>query len=147
MGTRRKPDFAKGANDMAGYTIVNLKEVEDRAPKFGTSPDLEARFATVPLGLRNSGISYQRFAPNFRMPFGHKHKSQEELYIVLSGSARVNIDGEVVELGALDAIRVDSEQMRGFEGGPEGAEILAFGAPKAGDSPGEDAEVTPNWWT
>jgi hypothetical protein len=30
-------------------TIVNLKEVEDQAPKFGLSPNVESRFATVPL--------------------------------------------------------------------------------------------------
>ena len=34
---------------MAGYTKQNLKEVEDQAPKFGLSPDLEARFARVAL--------------------------------------------------------------------------------------------------
>ena len=32
---------------MSGYTIVNLKEVEDQAPNFGLAPDFEARFARV----------------------------------------------------------------------------------------------------
>jgi mannose-6-phosphate isomerase-like protein (cupin superfamily) len=131
---------------MAGYTIVNLKEVEDRAPKFGFSPDLEARFATVPLELERSGVSYQRFAPNFRLPFGHRHKAQEELYVVVDGSARVKIDDDVVEIGRWDAVRVDNEKIRCFEAGPQGVEILAFGAPHAGSSPGDDAEITPNWW-
>ena len=131
---------------MAGYTKVNLKEVEDQAPKFGFAPNLEARFATVPLELQESGVSYQKFAPNFRLPFGHKHKSQEELYVIVSGSVRAKIDEEVVELGQWDALRIESEQMRGFEAGPDGAEIVAFGAPNAGDSPADDAEMTPNWW-
>jgi mannose-6-phosphate isomerase-like protein (cupin superfamily) len=131
---------------MAGYTIVNLKEVEDQAPKFGMAPNLEARFATVPLELRESGVSYQRLAPNFRLPFGHKHKSQEELYVLLSGSAKAKIDDEVVDLEPLDAVRVDNEQMRGFEAGPEGAEMLAFGAPNTGPSPADDVEMTPGWW-
>ena len=74
---------------MAGYTVVNLKrEVEDQAPKFGWAPNIEARFAAGPLELENSGVSYQRLAPNFRFPFGHKHKVQEELYVILRGSAR-----------------------------------------------------------
>jgi mannose-6-phosphate isomerase-like protein (cupin superfamily) len=132
---------------MAGYKIVNLKEVEDRAPNFGMSPGLEARFGTVPLELQQSGVSYQRFAPNFRMPFGHKHKSQEELYVIVSGSARAKIDDEVVELGPMDAVRIDNEKMRGFEAGPDGAELLAFGAPNAGDSPADDVELTPDWWS
>jgi mannose-6-phosphate isomerase-like protein (cupin superfamily) len=131
---------------MAGYTMVNLKEVEDQAPRFGFAPELEARFATTPLALENSGISYQRLAPNFRIPFGHKHKLQEELYVLVSGSARVKIDDEIVELGPWDAVRVEHDSMRTFEAGPEGAEILAYGAPNSGPSPGDDTEMTPNWW-
>lgn len=68
---------------MAGYTIVNLKDVEDQAPKFGFAPNLEARFASTPLELEKSGVSYQRLAPNFRAPFSHRHKVQEEVYVVV----------------------------------------------------------------
>ena len=51
---------------MDGFTIVNLKEVEDLAPKFGFSPGLESRFARGALELENSGISYFKIAPGFR---------------------------------------------------------------------------------
>jgi mannose-6-phosphate isomerase-like protein (cupin superfamily) len=129
---------------VAEYTVRNLKEVEDQAPKFGFAPSLEARFATVPLEFEQAGVSYQRLAPGFRMPFGHKHKEQEEVYVLVSGSARVKLDEEVVELRQWDAVRVPKETMRNFEAGPEGAEIIAFGAPHTG--PG-DAEMTPGWWT
>jgi mannose-6-phosphate isomerase-like protein (cupin superfamily) len=143
----RRVNALKETGPVAGYTIVNLKEVEDQAPKFGFSPNLEARFATAPLELEKSGISYQRLAPNFRVPFGHKQKDQEELYVMLSGSGRVKLDDEVVALKTWDALRVPAEIMRCFEAGPEGAEILAFGAPNTGSSPAGDAEMTPNWWT
>lgn len=42
---------------MANYTRVNLKEVEDQAPKFGLAPNIEARFAREPLELQKSGMS------------------------------------------------------------------------------------------
>ncbi|MBA2564163.1 MAG: hypothetical protein H0V09_01915 [Gemmatimonadetes bacterium] len=132
---------------MAGFTIVNLKQVEDQAPKFGLAPSLEARFATVPLGLEKSGVSYQRLAPNFRVPFGHRHKLQEEIYVVLSGSARAKLDDEIVELRAWDAIRVSNDTMRSFEAGADGAEVLVFGAPHTGPPGQGDGEVTPSWWT
>jgi quercetin dioxygenase-like cupin family protein len=131
---------------MGAYTIVNLKDVEDAAPQFGFAPDLEARFATAPLELQKSGVSYQRLAPNFRMPWGHQHERQEELYVLLSGSARLKLDDEVVELKALDAVRVEPEIMRAFQAGPDGAEILAFGAPNTGP-PSADTEPVPNWWS
>jgi uncharacterized cupin superfamily protein len=74
---------------MSGYTIVNLKQVEDQAPNFGLSPDLEARFARVALDAELIGLTYQRLAPNFQVPWGHTHKTQEEVFVVLSGSLRV----------------------------------------------------------
>jgi hypothetical protein len=127
---------------MAGYAITNLKEIEDQAVKGGLSPNLEARFARGALGCEMSGISYQRLAPNFRIPFGHRHGEQEEIYVLVSGSLRIKLDDEVVELRPWDAVRISNETMRNFEAGPEGAELLAFGAGAAGD-----AEVEPGWWS
>jgi mannose-6-phosphate isomerase-like protein (cupin superfamily) len=133
---------------MADYTLVNLKdEVEDSGQRLGFAPELEARFASSALELQNLALSYQRLAPGFRMPFGHKHKAQEEVYVVVGGSGRVKLDDEVVDVKRWDVVRVPRETMRAFEAGPDGAEILAFGAPKTGNSPGEDAEVVPSWWS
>lgn len=129
---------------MAAYTVKNLKEIEDQAPNFGLSPNLEARFARDPLGSERSGVSYQRVAPNFRIPFGHKHGDQEEIYVVVSGSGRIKLDDDVVDLKQWDAVRIASETMRNFEAGPEGAELLAFGAGGGGL---RDAEMTQGWWS
>ena len=130
---------------MAGFTKVNLKDdVDDQAPNFGLSPNLEARMARVPLEMEHSGISYQRIAPNFRVPFAHKHKNQEEVYLVVSGSVRMKVEDEILELKQWDAVRVHKDTMRSFEGGPEGAEVIAIGAPNTG--PG-DAEMVNDWWS
>jgi len=128
-----------------GYTKLNLKDdIEDQAPNFGLEDNLEARMARVPLELQNSGLSYQRLGPNYRLPFGHTHKTQEEVYVVIGGSARAKVGDEVVELGLLDALRVDKDTPRSFEAGPKGVELIAVGAPNTG--PG-DAEVVQSWWS
>jgi mannose-6-phosphate isomerase-like protein (cupin superfamily) len=127
---------------MSGYTIVNLKEVEDQAPNFGLSPDLEARFARVALDAELIGLTYQRLAPNFQVPWGHTHKTQEEMFVVISGSMRVKVRDEIYELGPWDVIRVSKETPRGFEAGPEGVEFIAIGAP---GGPG-DAENIEGFW-
>ena len=132
---------------MAGHTIRNLKDdVEDMAPRFGFAPDLEARFAGGELGLQKSGLSYQRLAPGFRMPFGHRHKEQAEVYVIVGGSGRLKLDDEIVEVRRWDVVRMPGDTMRALEAGPEGVEILAFGAPNTGP-PQEDAEMQPGWWT
>jgi len=127
---------------MSGYTIVNLKEVEDQAPNFGLSPDLEARFGRVALDAELIGLTYQRLAPNFQVPWGHTHKTQEEMFVVISGSMRVKVEDEIKELRPWDVIRVSKETARGFEAGPEGVEFIAIGAP---GGPG-DAENIEGFW-
>ena len=90
---------------MSDYTHLNLKGVEDQAPNFGLSPDLEFRMTRVGLGLENSGLSYLRIAPGFRLPFGHKHKNQEEIYVLVNGKARMKIEDEVRDLEPWDGRR------------------------------------------
>jgi mannose-6-phosphate isomerase-like protein (cupin superfamily) len=128
---------------MSDFTRVNLKDVEDQAPKFGMN-ELEFRVAREPLELSNSAVSDMRIAPNYRLPFGHTHNSQEELYVLVDGSARLKLDDEIVELKRFDAVRIPKDTMRNLEGGPDGAEVILFGAPKTG--PG-DAQMSPDWWT
>lgn len=128
---------------MADHTLVNLKEdVEDRAPGFGMT-GIESRFAREALQMTEGGITYFRLDPDFRTPFGHKHSEQEEVYVVVSGSARIKIEDEVLDLRQWDAVRVPAGVMRGLEAGPEGAEIVATGAP---NTQNKDVELVPRWW-
>ena len=71
------------------YTMKNLKrDVENAAPKFGMPDELQARFARGALEGETLGLSHVTLAPNFRIPFGHRHEGQEEVYVVVKGSAR-----------------------------------------------------------
>src|SRR5690349_20184273 len=102
--------------------------------------------ATAALGLEQSGLSYQRVPPGYRFPYGHTHRTQEEVYVVVRGSGRMKIDDEIVELREWDAVRVPPGMWRGYEAGVEGLEILVIGAPSLGDAPREDVEGTRDWW-
>jgi mannose-6-phosphate isomerase-like protein (cupin superfamily) len=129
---------------MPDYKVVNLvDDVEDMAPRFGYAPDMQSRFARTALGLQNSGVSLFRLASGFRVPFGHRHAEQEEVYVVVRGSARMKLGDDLVELRQWDAVRVAPSKDRGMEAGPEGAEILAFGAP---NTENRDAELLPDFW-
>jgi uncharacterized cupin superfamily protein len=131
---------------MSNHTIVNLREVEDSAPKFGMAPDMSARFASRDLGLEKSGVSLQRLAPDKRYPFGHREQVQEELYVVLDGGGRAKVEDQIFELRQWDALRVAAGVARQFEAGPDGLELLAFGAPRDPDAKGE-TDMLNDWWT
>jgi mannose-6-phosphate isomerase-like protein (cupin superfamily) len=129
---------------MANYTKKNLRtDVENMAPKFDMPAEMEARFARGSLDGKTLGLSLMTLAPNFRIPFAHKHEGQEEVYVVVRGSGRIKVEDDVVEVGEWDAIRFDKNTMRNVEAGPDGIEFVAFGA---GEDP-RDAEMAPNWWS
>jgi mannose-6-phosphate isomerase-like protein (cupin superfamily) len=129
---------------MSNHTIKNLKDVEDAAPKFGLSPQLEARFARRALECEQTGLAYERLAPNVRTGFGHKHANQEEIYVVIGGGGRIKIEEEIHDVRQWDAIRIGRDTMREFEAGPDGIEYIAFGAPTSDD---DDSELVPGWWS
>jgi uncharacterized cupin superfamily protein len=132
---------------MMSFTLRNLKQdLEDVGSNFDGAPDLEFRVATKALGLESSGLSYQRVPPGYRFPYGHTHKRQEEVYVVVGGSGRMKVDDEIVELEKWDAVRVAPGAWRGYEAGPDGLEILVIGAPNLGENPRGDVEGRRDWW-
>ena len=129
------------------FTLTNLKrDPADVGAAFDGAPGLEFRLATRALALEHSGLGYQRLPPGHRFPYGHMHRTQEEVYVVLAGTGRMKLDEQIVELGPLDAVRVPPGTWRGYEAGPEGLELLVIGAPHLGESPREDVEGERDWW-
>ena len=128
---------------MTPYTLINIDDVEDSAVRFGLAPSLEARFARRALGGSIVGVSRETLAPGFRVPFGHMHRNQEEVYVVLRGSGRIKIDDEILDLAEGDLVRVAPGVWRCTEAGPEGMTILAVGAPVAEEN---DAVTEQGWW-
>jgi mannose-6-phosphate isomerase-like protein (cupin superfamily) len=127
---------------MPNFSITNIREIEDSAA--GRDADIEARFARKHLDSEHLGVSYFRYGPTYRSPIGHRHREQEEAYVVVSGSGRVRLDDEIVELSQWDVLRVAPEVVRSFEGGPEGLELIAVGS----DRPeGGDGEMIPDHWS
>jgi mannose-6-phosphate isomerase-like protein (cupin superfamily) len=129
---------------MTQYTKKNLRtDVEDQAPKFGMPAEMRAQFGRTPLEAETLGLSLFTLEPGFRIPFGHKHVGQEEVYVIVRGSARVKVEDEIVDLAMWDAIRFDKNTMRDMEAGPDGVEYLAFGA----GEDGTEVEMVQGWWT
>jgi mannose-6-phosphate isomerase-like protein (cupin superfamily) len=115
------------------FTIKNLREVDDMAPRFGFDAVQEARFAYRDLEAESIGLAFHRVKPGCRQAFAHRHQQAEEIYVVVSGRGRVKLDDEVRDVEQMDAIRVSPRVARAFEAGPEGLELLVFGPRHEGD--------------
>jgi quercetin dioxygenase-like cupin family protein len=124
------------------YTLKNLRDTDDSAPKFGFGELGEAHFPREELGAESTGLAYHVLKPGKRQAFGHRHEQAEEVLVVLAGSGRARLDQETIELVELDALRLAPGVARSFEAGPEGISLLVFGPRHAGDG-----EIIKDFWT
>ena len=115
------------------FTIKNLREVDDMAPRFGFEAVQEARFAHNDLQAESTGVAFHRVKPGCRQAFAHRHQEAEEIYVVLTGRGRIKLDDDIRDVAPLDAIRISPQVARAFEAGPDGLEVLVFGPRHAGD--------------
>ena len=130
---------------MSDFTIKNFKDdIDDSAAARDPAGNVEARFGRSHVESEHLGVSYFRYAPNFRSPFGHRHREQEEAYVVVTGSGKVRLDDEIRDIRQWDLVRVAPQVARAFEAGPDGLELIAVG----NDRPeGGDGELLPEFWT
>ncbi len=124
------------------YAKKNLRDVKDSALERGISQTQEARFPRTDLGAEQTGMNYLIVKPGQREAFAHRHRTAEEIYVVLAGSGQVKLDDELVSLAPLDAVRVSPGVTRSFEAGPDGLEVLVFG-PRVE----ADGEIVQGFWS
>jgi mannose-6-phosphate isomerase-like protein (cupin superfamily) len=128
---------------MSDYTIVNLGDVENIAPKFQMPEGMDVRFPRRRLGCTAGGVGVEKLPAGVRMPFGHKHSEQEEIYVIAEGSGRIKLDDEVHDLRQWDILRIGPGVIRNLEADSAGITLIAFGAPIGEEN---DAEMVPGWW-
>src|SRR5437764_14394861 len=104
---------------MSDFTKLNLATDVPNMAEGRMPPGIEAHFAKEALELEKSGLTYYKFAPDFHPPFGHNHAEQEEVYVVISGSAIVKVEDQEVELKTLDAIRLAPGATRALRAGQD----------------------------
>jgi mannose-6-phosphate isomerase-like protein (cupin superfamily) len=125
---------------MPGWKKTNFDELRDVSPE---GVQIQWRFARDALQPSELGVSRFTYEPGARMPWGHRHREQEEVYVVVAGSGRARLDDEEVELSAWDVLRVAPAVIRSFEAGPEGMDVICIGGHKP---EGGDAERFEDFW-
>src|SRR5271169_4374533 len=108
---------------MSTYSVKRIDEME---AAYGGS----MRLARAALGVTCFGMQVEEFPPNFDKYPEHSHSEdgQEEVYVVLRGSAEIEIEGERFPLDQETMARVGPGVPRRIFPGPEGVRILALGA-------------------
>ena len=126
---------------MADHTIVNLQDVEDAAAKFGMPPGLEARFARSALGLEKSGVTLFKAGPEFKIPGGIVTAIRRRSTSCCAGARPSSSRTSGPSSASGTRCAIPANVARSFRAGPDGAEVLAFGAGEQGD-----AEMIKDFW-
>jgi mannose-6-phosphate isomerase-like protein (cupin superfamily) len=118
---------------MADWTKRSFEDMKDRSP---AEVPMRWLFSRNEVGSRQVGVSRFSYEPLARMPFGHRHGVQEEVYVVVAGSGRAKLEDEIIEIGLWDVLRVAPQVTRSFEAGPDGMEMICVGGkrPNGGDN-------------
>jgi len=126
-----------------GYTIKNLRELEDSGDPLGISDVAEVRFAREPLGAEDTGMTLHVIHAGQRNPFAHRHETCEETYVVVSGRGRAKVGDDILDISPLDAVRVAGATLRAFEAGDEeDLVMIAFGTQHGAD----ETEFVEGFW-
>jgi mannose-6-phosphate isomerase-like protein (cupin superfamily) len=126
---------------MAPFTVTNL--IDDVDDSTAQVAGVEARFGRSHMDSEHLGVTLMRLDAGVRSPVAHRHKTQEEAYVVVNGSGKIKLDDEIRELHQWDLVRVAPEVARAFEAGGDGIVLLAVG----NDRPeGGDGERVDDFW-
>ena len=115
---------------MAGYSITAVEDIPDVS---GDYPG-EIRIGHRAHRRRAGGLHLAPDGPGTggKGSYGHRHRTQEELIFVISGTVEVKLEDEVIEVGPGHVVRISSSL--GLERGPEDAVLCV---PAAGRRRGE----------
>lgn len=72
------------------------------------------KFLKDELALTGMEVSFNTFPPGAAMPFYHRHREHEELYLFLKGQGQFQIDGKVIDVKEGTAIRVAPNGVRAW---------------------------------
>ena len=126
------------------YSLCRLDEADDL---FGGQYPGEMKMLAGPLGTEQVAFSFRRMPQHSggKGSYGHRHKTQEEVYFVVSGELQFKLEDEVIDVPAGTAVRVAPGAARSvWNEGPDHVE-LAICSLKADDAAG-DVDLHEGFW-
>jgi len=128
---------------VADYTIKPLHEVND---VLGDYPG-EMRPATYEIDAEQVALTWRRMPAGTggKGFYGHRHKTQEEIYLVVSGTLQFKLEDDVIDVPAGTVVRVAPHVVRSvWNEGPADVELVIVS--KRIDDPRGDAEMVEGFW-
>ena len=128
---------------MAGFSITALEDVPD---VMGDYPG-EMRMLEAELGCHQVAFSWRRMPPDTggRGSYGHRHRTQEEVYFVALGALTFKCGDDVFECGPGTAVRIAPETVRSVHN-DSGDDVVLIMTSTTTDGPANEVEKVPDFW-
>ena len=129
---------------MSDWTIKKLDEIPD---VLGDYPGEMRMSAASDLGTEQVGFSWRRMPAGTggKGSYGHRHKTQEEVYFVASGTLQFKLEDEVIDVAEGTLVRVAPPVVRSvWNEGPGDAVVVIVST--RSDDPRDDVETVPDFW-
>ena len=129
---------------MSGYTIRSLDDVPDA---FGGQYPGAMRFFTEHLGTEQLAFTHRLMPPKSggKGGYGHRHKTQEEIYFVIAGTLQFKLGDDIVDVGPDSAVRVAPGVVRSvWNEGPDDAELVIVSVRL--EDARADGEIVEGFW-
>jgi mannose-6-phosphate isomerase-like protein (cupin superfamily) len=129
---------------MADYSIRALEEIPD---VLGDYPGEMRMTAASDLGTEQVSFTWRRMPAQTggKGSYGHRHKTQEEIYFVASGTLQFKLEDEVLDVPAGTVVRIAPAVARSvWNEGPDDA-VLIMCSIKS-DDPEGDHETVADFW-
>jgi mannose-6-phosphate isomerase-like protein (cupin superfamily) len=129
---------------MADYSIRSLEDIPD---VLGDYPGEMRMTAASDLGTEQVSFTWRRMPPQTggKGSYGHRHKTQEEIYFVVSGLLQFKLEDEIFDLGAGTVVRIPPHIVRSvWNEGPD--DVILIMCSTLSDDPEGDHETVPDFW-
>jgi mannose-6-phosphate isomerase-like protein (cupin superfamily) len=127
---------------MADYSIRQLGEIPD---VLGDYPGEMRMTAASDLATEQISFTWRRMPAQTggKGSYGHRHRTQEEIYFVASGTLQFKLEDEVIDVPANSVVRIAPSVVRSvWNEGPDDAVLIMCSL----KSDGPDHETVPDFW-
>ena len=129
---------------MSGYTTCAVETVPD---VFGGQYPGAMRFMADALETEQLAFTHRLMPAQSggKGSYGHRHRTQEEIYYVVAGRLEFKIGDDVIDVGPGNAVRVAADTWRSvWNEGPDDAELLIVSV--RSEDPRAETETLPDFW-
>jgi mannose-6-phosphate isomerase-like protein (cupin superfamily) len=126
------------------YTLCRLGDVAD---VFGGRYPGEMKMLAGPLGTEQIAFTHRTMPQHSggKGGYGHRHKTQEEIYFVVSGELQFKLEDEVIDVPAGTAVRIAPGTVRSvWNERPEEAQLIIVST--RSEDPSKDVELVEDFW-